>query len=65
MKKTLGIIVLSLLLSTSTYSKSGKGNVTLSKTGMEVFLDYLYGGGKNLNANTGGSTHNKSKKSKP
>ena len=65
MIKILGIVVLGLLLSTSAYSKSGKGDVTLSKKAMETFLDYLYGGGKNLNANTGGSTHNKSKKSKP
>ena len=32
---------------------------------MEVFLDYLYGGAKNLNASTGGSTNNKGQKTKP
>ena len=32
---------------------------------MEIFLDYLYGGAKNLNASTGGSTSNKNLKSKP
>ena len=65
MKKILGIIVVGLLLSTSVYSKSGKGDVTLSKKAMETFLDYLYGGAKNLNANTGGSTNNKGQKTKP
>ena len=65
MKKILGIIVVGLLLSTSVYSKSGKGDVTLSKKAMEIFLDYLYGGAKNLNANTGGSTNNKGQKTKP
>ena len=65
MKKILGIVVLGLLLSTSVYSKSGKGEVTLSKKAMETFLDYLYGGAKNLNANTGGSTNNKGQKTKP
>jgi hypothetical protein len=65
MKKILGIIVLSLLLCTSAFSKYGKGDVTLSKKAMETFLDYLYGGAKNLNANTGGSTNNKGQKTKP
>ena len=65
MKKLLSIIVLSLLLSTNSFSKYGKGDVTLSKKAMEVFLDYLYGGAKNLNANTGGSTNNKGQKTKP
>jgi hypothetical protein len=65
MKKLLGIIVLSLLLSTNAFSKNGKGDVTLSKKAMETFLDYLYGGAKNLNANTGGSTNNKGQKTKP
>ena len=65
MKKLLGIIVLGLLLSTNAFSKSGKGNVTLSKKAMETFLDYLYGGAKNLNASTGGSTNNKGQKTKP
>tara|TARA_B110000037_G_scaffold22651_1_gene25546 strand:+ start:257 stop:1141 length:885 start_codon:yes stop_codon:yes gene_type:complete len=64
-KKLLGIIVLGLLLSTNAFSKSGKGNVTLSKKAMETFLDYLYGGAKNLNASTGGSTSNKGQKTKP
>jgi len=64
-KKLLGIIVLGLLLSTNAFSKSGKGNVTLSKKAMETFLDYLYGGSKNLNASTGGSTNNKGQKTKP
>jgi len=58
-------MVLGLLLSTNAFSKSGKGNVTLSKKAMEIFLDYLYGGAKNLNANTGGSTDNKGNKTKP
>ena len=58
-------MVLGLLLSTNAFSKSGKGNVTLSKKAMETFLDYLYGGAKNLNANTGGSTSNKGNKTKP
>ena len=65
MKKILGIIVLSLLLCTSAFSKYGKGDVTLSKKAMETFLDYLYGGAKNLNPNTGGSTTNKNQKTKP
>lgn len=65
MKKILGIVVLSLLLCTSAFSKYGKGDVTLSKEAMETFLDYLYGGAKNLNANTGGSTSNKGQKTKP
>tara|TARA_B100001093_G_scaffold276352_1_gene264113 strand:+ start:515 stop:1405 length:891 start_codon:yes stop_codon:yes gene_type:complete len=65
MKKFLGIIVLSLLLSTNAFSKSGKGNVTLSKKAMETFLDYLYGGAKNLNPSTGGSTNNKGQKTQP
>ena len=56
---------LCLVLCTSAFSKSGKGNVILSKKAMETFLDYLYGGAKNLNANTGGRTSNKSQKSKP
>ena len=56
---------LSLVLCTNAFSKSGKGNVTLSKKAMEIFLDYLYGGAKNLNANTGGSTDNKGNKTKP
>ena len=56
---------LSLVLCTNAFSKSGKGNVTLSKKAMETFLDYLYGGAKNLNANTGGSTDNKGNKTKP
>ena len=53
MKKLLGIVFLSLLLCTSAFSKSGKGDVTLSKKAMETFLDYLYGGARNLNASTG------------
>ena len=53
------------MLSTNAFSKSGKGNVTLSKKAMETFLDYLYGGAKNLNASTGGSTNNKGQKTKP
>ena len=65
MKKLLGIVVLGLLLCTSAFSKSGKGDVTLSKKAMETFLDYLYGGAKNLNANTGGSTNNMGQKTKP
>ena len=65
MKKLLGIIVLGLLLSTNAFSKYGKGDVTLSKKAMETFLDYLYGGAKNLNANTGGSTDAKGQKTKP
>jgi hypothetical protein len=65
MKKLLGIVFLSLVLCTNAFSKSGKGNVTLSKKAMEIFLDYLYGGAKNLNANTGGSTNNKGNKTKP
>ena len=65
MKKLLGIVVLGLLLNTSVFGKTGKGNVTLSKQAMEIFLDYLYGGGKNLNPNTGGSTSNKGQKTKP
>ena len=65
MKRLLGIIVLSLLLSTNAFSKYGKGNVTLSKKAMEIFLDYLYGGAKNLNASTGGSTNNKGQNTKP
>ena len=32
---------------------------------MEVFLDYVYGGAKNLNASTGGSTSNKGQKARP
>ena len=65
MKKLLGIVFLSLVLCTNAFCKSGKGNVTLSKKAMETFLDYLYGGAKNLNANTGGSTDNKGNKTKP
>ena len=56
---------LSLVLCTNAFSKNGKGDVTLSKKAMETFLDYLYGGAKNLNANTGGSTNNKGQKTKP
>ena len=52
-------------MSTNAFSKPGKGNVTLSKEAMEVFLDYLYGGAKNLNPSTGGSTSNKGQKTKP
>ena len=65
MKNILVIIFISLLLTNSSFSKSGKGNVTFSKQAMEIFLDYLYGGAKNLNANTGGSTNNKGQKTKP
>ena len=65
MKKILSTLFIFLLLTTSTYSKSGKGNITLSKNAMEHFLDYLFGGAKNLNANTGGGTNNKGRKTKP
>ncbi|MDB0054218.1 hypothetical protein N9E98_02370 [Candidatus Pelagibacter sp.] len=65
MKKLLGIIVLGLLLSTNAFSKYGKGEINLSKGAMEIFLDYVYGGAKNLNASTGGSTSNKGQKAKP
>ena len=65
MKKLLGILILSLLLSSNAFSKNGKGNVTLSKKAMETFLDYLYGGAKNLNPSTGGGTANKNLKTKP
>ena len=65
MKKLLGIIVLGLLLSTSAFAKSGKGEINLSKRTMEYFLDYIFGGGVNLNANTGGSTSNKGQKASP
>ena len=65
MKKILSTLFIFLLLTTSTYSKSGKGNITLSKNAMEHFLDYLFGGAKNLNANTGGGTSNKGLKTKP
>ena len=58
MKVIMGIVLLSLALCTSAFSKYGKGDVTLSKKAMETFLDYLYGGAKNLNPNTGGSTNN-------
>ena len=49
MKKLITFIFLTFLLSTNAFSKNGKGNVTLSKKAMETFLDYLYGGAKNLN----------------
>ena len=65
MKQFLCIVVLGLIISTSAFSKYGKGDVTLSKKTMEVFLDYLYGGAKNLNPNTGGSTNNNGQKTKP
>ena len=65
MKKFLSVIIILFLLTTSTFSKSGKGDVTLSKKAMETFLDYLYGGAKNLNAKTGGSTNNMGQKTKP
>ena len=32
---------------------------------MEYFLDYIFGGGVNLNANTGGGTGNKNQKARP
>lgn len=65
MKKLLGIVVLSLLLTTSVFAKSGKGEINLSKRTMEYFLDYIFGGGVNLNANTGGGTGNKGQKAFP
>ena len=65
MKKILVITFISLLLTNNSFSKSGKGNITLSKKAMETFLDYLYGGAKNLDATTGGSTNNRGKKTKP
>ena len=65
MKKLLGIIVLGLLLCTSAFAKSGKGEIDLSKRTMENFLDYIFGGGVNLNANTGGGTGNKGQKASP
>ena len=65
MKKLITFIFLTFLLSTNAFSKNGKGNVTLSKKAMETFLDYLYGGAKNLNPNTGGGTSNKGQKSNP
>ena len=65
MKKILSTLFIFLLLSTSAYSKSGKGNINLSKNAMERFLDYLFGGAKNLNPNSGGGTSNKGRKTKP
>ena len=65
MKKILITLFIFLLLGTSAYSKSGKGNINLSKNAMEHFLDYLFGGAKNLNANSGGSTTNRGRKVKP
>ena len=53
------------MLSTNAFSKYGKGEINLSKGTMEVFLDYVYGGAKNLNASTGGSTSNKGQKARP
>ena len=47
MKKILGIIVLSLLLSTSTFSANknvGKGEVTLSSLVVQNFIKYIKGG---------------------
>jgi len=64
-KKLLGIMVLGLLLTTSVFAKSGKGEINLSKRAMEYFLDYIFGGGVNLNANTGGGTGNKGQKASP
>ena len=52
-------------MSTNAFSKYGKGEINLSKGTMEVFLDYVYGGAKNLNASTGGSTSNKGQKARP
>ena len=43
MKKLLGIIVLSLLMSVNAYAKIGKGELKLSKKTMGHFLMYLYG----------------------
>ena len=65
MKKILSTLFIFLLLSTSAFSKSGKGEIDLSKRTMERFIKYLFGEGKNLNANTGGSTNFKNKKTTP
>ena len=65
MKKILITLFIFLLLSTSAFSKSGKGEIDLSKRTMERFINYLFGEGRNLNANTGGSTDFKNKKTTP
>ena len=65
MKRLLGIIVLSLFLSTNAFSKYGKGEIKLSEGMMEYFLEYIYGGTKNLDPSTGGGTTNKNMKSVP
>jgi len=65
MKKILSTLFIFLLLSTSAFCKSGKGEIELSKLTMEYFLGYVFGEGKNLNANTGGSTDFKNRKSTP
>ena len=65
MKKIFIILILSFLFTNNVFAKAGKGEVYLSKEAMETFLDYLYGGAKNLNPNTGGGTRNKNLKSKP
>ena len=65
MKKIFIILILSFVFTNNVFAKAGKGEVYLSKEAMETFLDYLYGGAKNLNPNTGGGTRNKNLKSKP
>ena len=65
MKKILSTLFIFLLLSTSAFCKSGKGEIDLSKRTMERFINYLFGEGKNFNANTGGSTDFKNKKTTP
>ena len=65
MKKLLGIVVLGLFLSTSAFAKYGKGEIKLSEGMMEYFLEYIYGGTKNLDPSTGGGTTNKNMKSVP
>ena len=46
MKKILSTLFIFLLLSTSAFSKSGKGEIDLSKYTMERFINYLFGEGK-------------------
>ena len=45
MRKFLGIVVLTLLLSSNAYAKVGKGELKLSKSTMNHLMRYLYGAG--------------------
>ena len=66
MKFFLRVLLLILLMTSNSFSKSGKGELQLDKYTMEKFLLYLYGEHeKNIDGNKGGGTDNKNLNSYP